>query len=419
MPPSEELFAKYKEIKSVLGFSYRGYDVSNIIATDLIAIVYGILPFRIKTLFKMFFKADLRSLEKYSSIKEAKVFLTFGLFNGRKDYYEILDYFRSSTGLSIYFDFAEVKNVFSLSPNNIVCAFKRVVLNKNIKLPLHRKIHLAAILTYRLNSIKALETVDLTSYQKYVAFSSVHPEEAMITQYFQKRGIKTFSLQHGLYHLHRDLKPVDVIAYENFNTDYHFCWGEFTKSEFIEYGIPAERLLIGGYPRVIRKSTPLKKAKENDKVLVFLARIQFDESNFSLLDILKIYQKNNPHVQFDFKLHPSLNCLKYRSMLDAFKGSVYGSEITITDLFTKDEYTMAIANNTSSYYEAYMYGIPCLRFQHSSFANGIGVLEDEFANLEEFKTRYSLLSGYKDESKISNRLRYVCGYRVNNYAKFV
>ncbi|WP_335312523.1 hypothetical protein [Olivibacter sp. CPCC 100613] len=363
----------------------------------------------------MFFSIDFSRLKKSFSRSEARILVTSGDFNGRKDYYEIISHFRKNNEETAFYDMVAPSYRLSVSLFLIVRVLVAVVFNKQLLLSLRQRIQLACMLSFRLNCARALERIDLSKFEKYVAFSSVHPEEATFTRYFQKRGIPTYSLQHGIYHIFKEDKPMDVISYENFNTDHHFCWGAYTRDEFMAYGIPANRLLVGGYPRHVKRFNHKKEVGGAERLLVMLARVQFAESNDSLILLIRDFAKQKPNLTIDFKLHPSLDARVVKKALGGIKGEVIDPEVTVTQMLSSGNYGAAIANNTSAYYESYMYHTPCLRYVHSSFTNSIGVLDDEFDGLSALISKYAMIKEQADYAKIEERLRYICGFGENNY----
>lgn len=419
MQSSKEKFEQYKRTKSNLMFNFKGYEISRVIAADLIGIVYRITSFKTTSFLKMFFRLDFSSVKAFISENKNKQnsFLTMGPYRGREDYYEIIDYLCKNINVKGYYDLSKSKSKLCISFLTIFISYKRVFLTKNIALTFKEKLQLWAVLVFRLNTINALEKLDLSFFNSYVAFSSVHPDEAIFTNYFQKRGIKTYSLQHGIYYIHKNIVPVDALSYENFNTDYHLCWGQYTKDEFVSFGIDKSKLLIAGYPRSVTPAHP--NPSTANQCVIFLARSLFEHSNRKFLEILQYFKLSNPTIEYHFKLHPTLDVAKYESIVKKIGGQLILKNITINALLQSGNYSFAIAVNTACYYEAYMFHVPCLRFSDNTFENGISITDDIFDDNKTLQRAYknveSLIAKGGTDDAIEQKLNYVLGHAENNY----
>lgn len=408
-------FLKYKQNKKHLKKRYKGYyQIEKILALDLASKIYFPNKNRLFSIFRIFFTYSFKDLNGFSGVN---TLFSIGDYN-RKDYYEILNYVKSNVHSHYVLDFSQRDYKFSFNLSNTITAFYNVLLKTDI--PLKSRFLLAAKVNFYLNVICSLEKVDV-NFDKYCAFSSVHPLEAILSYYFQKRHIPTYSLQHGLYFIFEKNILFDSILYENFLSDYHFCWGQYSADELKKYGISENSLLVGGYPRKVeRKKIPqtLNKAE----CILLLARKEFDETNMELLKILETFSKEN-NINITLKLHPSLSLDKYTAVAKANKWKIIDMNITLKEIFSSTEYGWSIAINTAAYYEAYLHYIPCLRYNDQSFEDSLGVFADTFYTYGELNqklehipfTNQLKLKEYFIES--DRRLEYLIGFNVNNYHK--
>ncbi len=397
----------YKVNKEKITFEYKGYKIEKIIAADLLAAIIQSPKITIKT-FISFFRSY-----KIEKIAPSSVFFSMGEYGGRKDYQEILKYVRSQCPDNVYLDFSKQISKFRLSLSNIYRSIIAVSKLQNISLS--NCLVLATKLTFYLNVIDELEKRTFKT-KKYCAFSSCHPIEAILTLYFQKRNIETYALQHGLYFVIKKRFLIDQISYKNFISDYHFCWGEYTYEQFRNSGIEENRLLVGGYPRnvQIRK---LNSDIVRSKCVLLMARRSFDTVNIKMLKLL-VQTSFFKKVDFSLKLHPSLNWDDYSKIAKKNELKIIPNNVTLSELFNSSKYNWGIAVNTAAYYEAYLNGIPCLRFNDGSFDEPSSVLNDDIFTVEGFENKYIEFMQMKADTindVVLEKLNHLLGYGINNY----
>lgn len=422
---SIEKFDIYKEIKNEIKFDYKGYSIEKIIAIDLILRIYihrnytlkSIVSFIIKKIVPHYFTTlDLKTLEKNSP---SKTLFSMGIFK-REDYYEIWESAKSHVKEKTSYDFSEQKSKIHFNIKNIRRAWN--IINRTKKLSLLDKFWLAAKLTYYFNFIDDIEKLEPVA-GKYCAFSCVHDFETIFTFYFQKKGIPTYNLQHGIFTLFKKSVPLDAILYENFVSDYQLCWGESTKDVLMEYGINANALIVAGYPRKINRP-PVPEKLNNNECIVLLARFSYHHSNMKLLSILeKLSEEDDINVHL--KLHPSLFSPQflryYEEIAEKNRWTIEPDDVTLDKLLKNKMFGWSIAVNTTAYYEAWLEYLPCLRFNDGSFDDMVDVLDDTFKSFDELKRLYQTipfdnpggLKSFFDE--VNENLDYAIGIDTNKY----
>ena len=220
-------------------------------------------------------------------------------------------------------------------------------------------------------------------------------------------------MQEGIYFIFKKNPPVDLIQYENFETDNLMCWGKFSVDEFISYGISPSRLSIAGYP----KKVEIKLIKQNNsfkRCMILVARDSFRNTNMALLNILSNY---SDEYEFYIKLHPSCDYSFYSNYSDSHNMIIVPKETTVNECLINSVYDFAVAVNTTAYYEALMRGLPCLRFYDGTFDLMAGC-NDLFGTDEEFVKQINLirklpLSDYQKE--VDEILEYAMGVGIDNY----
>lgn len=407
-------FLFYKKVKNKICMKYKGYALEKILALDLIVLVYSKRNLNYKD-FTFFFRSI--SLSKISKSNKNATMFSMGQYGGRKDYYEIWDFVKNCVSNLSELDFTYAPKKIRFRLSNLITAFKCISLARK-DLSIQGVIILASKLTYYLNIIDEVEKLNPLA-KKYCAFSSVLPLEAILTSYFKLQGTPTYSLQHGLYFVFKENVLIDSLAYENLISDYHFCWGKYTKDEFQKYGINTGSLIIGGYPRAVnRKKRPVMLNKNN--CVVLFSRQAFHDTNLHLIELLRGFSEKFK-VKFYFKLHPTLTWDYYKKIADDMGWEIIPKEKTINELFNHNEFGWAIAINTAAYYEAYLNYIPCLRFNDGSFEDSIDISKDCFNNNVGLNYAFQNIP-FDDENDLNtffdrtdDKLKYTMGLNQNNY----
>ena len=151
---------------------------------------------------------------------------------------------------------------------------------------------------------------------------------------------------------------------------------------------------------------------------MLLARSQFDENNLNLISLLS---QSTLNIEFEFKLHPALIVEKYSDQLksESFNFAPTG---TVQELLNLNRYDCSISYNSTAYYDSYINNCICLRYQDADADNAISVLDDSFTSVSEFESKINLvLTAQSDEkvwTEIEKNLKYILGYRINNYESF-
>lgn len=404
------LFDKYLEIKKALECEYNSYPLHNILSLEIISLVYGKKKPRLKELAWLFLT------QKIVINTDKKVLFSIGPYK-RDDYYELLRHVRTGFDSDLV-DLAKVRKSFKLSLTNIAFSFK-YIFGRKIDLSFASKLSLVSSLTYMLNIIDDLEKNPLPAHlQKFCSFCSMLNYEAILDYYFQKNKKQTYTLQHGLWFIY-DSYPIDVVAYENFVANNLLFWGEYTKDEFIKFGIDSNRLLNAGYPRATKKLN--KKNVDTLKVLILFAGIQYHKNNLQIIELLKELS-NSIDIEVEFKPHPSLN-YKFYENLAKENGFKMAENKTVQELLTLNNYTLSIAYNSTAYYDSYINNCISLRYKDVNADNSIDVWNDGFSNIEELKSKIEFFKEKNSDhvfwDETEKKLEYVLGFGTNKYKEIL
>lgn len=400
---------KTQTLKEKINLFYKEYPLHHIATLDIHYTInnkFGINVALLKRAFGTYEFTPLNIVDSSMTIFSSKI-------SGRKNTLELISYCLKSVSNQYWFDFHKTHKKFHCSIINLFVATKKIFSIR--QLSIKQRLYLSLQLTFYMNIIDSLDNIN-PRIKNYVSFCSAHPLESILTYFFKKKKIPTFTLQHGFYFIYNK-DSIDNLYFENFPSDFLLCWSQYTKDEFLSYGIPPEKLIIGGYPN--SEILPLKIDKlKKENCIVFLARIDNEKANLKLLPILNDFAKKTK-VAITIKLHPTLNFNKYKKLCEINDFELMDQAVTSFDALNSANFGWAIAVNTTVYYESYVYGVPCLRFRDSSFDDGINVMQDDFYTSEDLANIYSnipfpSLNNYMKTA--SSKIKYILGIGINNYS---
>jgi len=405
-------YTKFKALMQSLEYNYRGVELSHVTALRAWALARGENTFKLTHFFKMFLAMDVQNL----NLPNQNGFMATFMENYRKDHFELFNnVVRNLSEAPSITNLFELKNKISwhlFKDLKIIFVVFRIL--KKTDLRMIEKIHYGIEYAYWINTIMELDKIDFSKVKKYLCMCHVLGMENLLTQYFRKKGIETFSLQEGIYLVYKKNKVLGSIAYELFETDHLLCWGQYTKDEYSAYGIDPRRISVAGYPKG-ETIKPQKEGNEFRNCLVLLAGPIFGDVNNKLLKIL-LGEKD--HLKITLKPHPAnyseMSAFAVKNCFDITKKGM-----TVGECFESAKYDFCIAVNTTAYYESWMAGVPCVRYYDERFDNFYG-FDDFFSDEEQFKT---MINGYricpKNENEVKEMLKYAIGFGLDNYDKVI
>lgn len=397
---------------NVLNYSFQGVDLSHVSATKIWSMAKGERVFGLKQFARFFIAIDASKLQ----VPESNGFLATFMENYRRDHYDLFNTvvygLSNKPTVTNLFDVKKRVAFHPILATKITVNVFRKLSKENISLV--DKLRWAAEYMYLVNIIKELNKIDFSKVEKYLCMCHVLSLENLMTQYLKTKGITTYSLQEGIYLVYKKNIVLGSIAYELFATDHLLCWGQYTKDEYIEYGIDSSKIDVAGFP----KCHNLALFKENNdykNCLVMLAGPIFGDVNSKLLEMLKSMKDE---LDITLKSHPANYTLMERYAQE-HNFNIVDKTKTVGDCFASGKYDFCIAVNTTAYYESWMAGIPCVRYYDERFDNFYG-FNDFFSEEEQFK---SMIEGYrvcpKTEDEVKEMLKYAIGFGLDNYDKVI
>lgn len=405
-------FINYKKIKQLFDYSYKGYNLQNIIPGYLNFVFDGDKP-SLQDVAKAFLKSyQILDLTKAIAI-ENPTLITYLI--RRTDYKDLANETKKD------YPHSQVVNLESLSNKKILpIGFTYIkhlmksfglIINKNIGSDIVTKLYYVALTVKILNQISLIEKKTDTKINQYICFNSAYREEALLTLYFNKRNIETISMQHGIFCNFKQRIPFDIINEDNFIANKLLCWGQYTIDYLTqERQIKPDRLLLVGNPKY--KHFEIEEVKQSfQKCLVLLGRGYYLATNNKLLELLTQYNKtNNNNIVFYIKKHPFLPDEEHRHFANIKHRIIFlGKEHSTKEVLESDIVDFCIAVNTTAYYESLAMGKPCLRWTESENEDFYG-MDDKFDNIESFSSKLNKFKNMSPEtlqSEIKQITRYV------------
>ena len=291
---------------------------------------------------------------------------------------------------------------------------------KGTNLSIKQKLILASKTIYYINTIDSLSKIDFSFVKIYLAFCGTLDLENLLTQHLNNLNIKTYSLQHGLYFIYQKDIPIDCVNYENFESNFLLCWGNYTVEEYNKYGIPQRQLLVAGYPKETSRE-PIKNNNNYKRCLVLLTRTVYEYANKNLIELLTEYSKKT-NIQFSFKLHPSLDNMYYEELTKSQHNfNILDNSKTLLSYLDNRDFDFAITINTTSYYEAIIKGIPSLQYNDGSYDDMYGC-DKSFSTIEELDSILQDIKGksaFIYQNQIDEMLKYTMGLGTDKYYQII
>lgn len=411
-----EQYLLYKQLKKTLSVNYKGIELSNVLAWDLLKIcVFDYQPQIRDFIFLPFLRLDIGKFKlafKHNQIVFSSLF-------DRKDYFELLYKICENLNRSIIISINPHKKSICLNIRAIVYSFKFIYRNSELKyFTKIIRVYLIFRTIYYLNHINDLDRefngISLVG-KKYIPFNSAVGIEALFTQFFKNKAVSTYHIFHGIFGRYKIKIANDIINGENINAESILAYSETQRKDLIkDFGKNPERVVIAGNPKFPYKKISVSTAF---KKCIILNGFGFYDNDF--IELLKLLNKfgSETEITFDVKPHPSSKILTFTELKDLSYIKFITKKVTLHELLKENKYDFAIAFNTVTYYECMYFDLICLRYGVNENVNFEG-FNDKFTDktsliqrIEEFKhTRIEIIN-----RQIEQLLIKVLGMGINNY----
>ena len=417
-------YKRYQSLKNNFNVVYKGYDLKYIIADDFVYCSYGIRKIDISyTSFKkgFFYSLNFTEIQKTLSLKDAVV---FSFSNYGNDYRKSLESVMALVNKSVLLnDVNGLKR--KVNCFNIIVSFIQVFLFnfQKAKISWKEKLYYFQRLVFYKNTIDNLESqLSAVNIKSFVPFLSCTFKDNLYCQFFRKRGIPSYGMQHGIHlseYFYKNEVPLDVINIENFQADYLLAWGTFMKEVFKTAALDEERCLIAGNPKYFNNQKIQVQNQRFKKCIVCLARDIYEVENQQLLNIVSELKCNN--IEIIIKLHPRSSEEKYQKAKQAHSLLFIDKTITIEESIATFQPDFAIVYNSTVYYDYYINNIIAFRFELNEKDIPFG-MDDSFNSYEELIQLIKRISASKNDElndSINTFINRFSILGVNNYAKIL
>ncbi len=221
-----------------------------------------------------------------------------------------------------------------------------------------------AALTYAMRYFESVERRGLTrGIESLIAYNSSNIPECFLTSACRRNGIRTFSLQHGLYYDYLIPPPLAIINYENVTADALLVWSEFCRKQiegfFQRNGLTADFAMpLAGYLKPVEPIRPPMPMKARRRVLCLLPRSGLESS----IRLVTLLGGLHPHCDVLLRPHPALR--KSKAFLEAVPETLEMDENPLleTTLAGRD-ICLAVGFNTTSLFDTLLLHIPCALYE--------------------------------------------------------
>jgi|GEM_PF-4853926 len=301
----------------------------------------------------------------FSSQLKSNNVIAFSQSQNRKDYQEYIDLIRVDIENSLILEnVTKHKKVVNFA--NIFTSFIQIFISNFffINISLKEKLFFFLKLVYYKNCITSLEaSCEEVNIKTYVPFISAVFKESMYCQFFRKRQIKSYGLQHGIHltaDYYKDFIPMDIFNVENFQADYFLSWGDFMKEVFQYSELGSENVILAGNPKYSNYQKINISKNDLKTCIVCLARNLYNVQNKDLLNIAGQLSKTG--VKVYVKFHPKNNVADYSEILNHYDLEILEVQCSIAESVKSINPDFAIIYNSTVYYEYYINNVITFRY---------------------------------------------------------
>lgn len=336
-------FHRYKKLKKLIEtLKYKEYPLHLVLGSYLAMMVW-------KPSKQLFLNYLLLNFKQLPNIKSDSVIITYS--TERDDYIELISQFSPNiTPQYVRINNTRKEKILG-SVDAIFSIIKSIIFLREVECNLKDRLILICALSIAFRAIDNLERINIYC-DKYIAFNSSYLFESFLSFYFRKRGIKTYSFQHGMYFNYINEIPFDIINYENVCANELLVWGEYTKEQVSAFLPEGTSCMVYGYPF---NTSPNRESQNT--ILVLLPRDTYLKESLQLLDYL-----NNFNENYLIRAHPSiintvvnLSIIKENIAVDKNK--------TLKETLRQYNYKAVIGFNSTSIFEACLYNQNILLFK--------------------------------------------------------
>lgn len=406
-------YVQYLGLRNEWQEYYRDVNVIDALAVEIVNLyVTGQKPSWYHVGCELLKRLDTKKIKQ--AFAQAKTVCTFNA-SKRQDHRQLSHLIQSSIDDSVW---VELK--YTYRPWGVSCSFIKAFLQikKYVHFSLVQRCYLAACIAAYKKNLDLLSSefknVNLQGH-KLVPFSATAYYEALLTLFFQTKGVDTYTTFHGILGHYRQHITNDVVMGLNILSKCALAFSVEQKSDLImHFGIAPEKIQIAGNPKYPYRD--IRYGKAGKKCLILSGVSFYDNDMRQLLPIAEAIGEELG-VDFFIKPHPS-SLLSNEDISQYQHIQMIDKAQTIHQLLSSGEYKIAITHNTTAYYECMYYGVRPLRWGLNENLD-FKTLDDKFISHDEL--RKSIMSD--DEADYSRKaqqlLTEVLGMGINRYNEII
>ncbi|WP_395340310.1 hypothetical protein PN836_016580 [Ningiella sp. W23] len=221
------------------------------------------------------------------------------------------------------------------------------------------------------------------SFKRIVFFSDHQPVEFLLSSICNDLGIRTCSVQHGLYVEYKGIDTVNKINYMFQPSHYFLSWGSETK-ELIEKYNKHANVIRCGKPHIFLPNGSDVCSKPF--INLILDQPLFEKQNLQMIDLVTNYCLSYS-IALNVRCHPGKQISKYD--LTVFKGCELYTDLKVEDA------ELSVGHSSSFLFELLALGCPVAQYKTASPTIDLPV-KMQFTDALDMKAIFSLV---KDLSK--------------------
>ena len=344
--------------------------------------------------------------KKNKSDSETAFFFTPS-YAGRMDHYNDFIAVASCVNEPLIFNGNKQKKAFSI--NRIIAIFYWFLWLVEMKKTGFQLNYCMQLCNLMLQTYYVLEEVKTNKFNKdkiklVVTFCDVHPCDYLITQYFNRLGIKTATLQHAVFY-----HGTQWYCYRFSHSNYFFANSEYCKNEALKSDYKGEVKIVGSMKSIYLTNSDDNRGSENGLKKTFglaLCGLTFAEQNRSLLDYASYLQKKWGYSVL-VRFHPALKKEEYMAAINKLEKYEFSNE-PVNEFASKCDFVILGASNMFA--ELIGFDTPTFRVISDGVADIYeGIDEFKFENREELDKLVELIDDKKELVPILRKVkRYLC-----------
>ncbi len=218
------------------------------------------------------------------------------------------------------------------------------------------------------------------NYKLCVVLYDSFPIDNFVVQLFRSYGVKTATLQHGVF----DIRGKQIWA-DNSIADFFLTWNDFTRKVAIDAGIEESRLVICGNFKCVGRAKIQRKENRIIGVILDDTAGVFADENPKMIKIVDEFCDCNGY-KYILRFHPLRDTKMYNNLINSSIGDVCSPGISLEEFLSDVEF--CVVSSSTVLCEIESYGLPFFHYVHHSYNIYNGYTNYNFQTLDELQKLY-------------------------------